>query len=120
MVDHPVGQGGPARPVHELAGSIRAAALSVPGVHAVASTGPIETATLYAGGKVAGVRVTGSRVRVHVVVGRLPVVAVADQVRSVARTVLLANGDHRAVDVVVDDVAETVLADGRAATGRGN
>lgn len=82
----------------ELARTAAEAACSVAGVAGL--TGDPLIATLYPGGRVSGVRLTGDRIEVHVRVDRFPVEPVTRQVRAAVRA---AAGD-RPVDVIVDDV----------------
>jgi hypothetical protein len=93
----------------QVASSVRDAVLAVPGVVRLTPGGPIEVATLYAGGKVVGVRL-GDPVEVHIVVDRLPIPPLAEQVRAAVRTALERSGESHPVEVVVDDVDQAALA----------
>ena len=57
----------------------------------------MEVATLFAGGKVIGLRLSGEVVEVHLVADRVPLPPIADKVAAAARRVLAAAGDDRAV-----------------------
>lgn len=76
----------------------------MPGVARLSAGGAIEIATQFAGGKVLGVLLTPSAVKVHVVVDRVPVPAVAAAAGEAARLALARLDDRRPVDVVVDDI----------------
>lgn len=99
-----------------LATQVRDAALAVPGVARLAAGSAVEIATHFAGGKVVGVRLAGETVQVHLVVDRLPVPPVADQVAAAVREVLTGAGDPRPVQVIVDDLDDAAF---RALAGRG-
>lgn len=91
--------------------AVAAAALGVPGVaRLTGGGGAVTAATHYPGGTVTGVRLAPDKVWVHIVVGRLPLNPVADDVRRVGRGVLDDMRDGRAVEVVVEDLDESVLS----------
>jgi hypothetical protein len=92
----------------QVASKVRDAVLAVPGVTRLTPGGPVEVATLFAGGKVVGVRL-GDAVEVHVAVDRLPIAPLAEQVRAAVRTVLERDGESRPVEVVVDDLEPEAL-----------
>jgi hypothetical protein len=66
--------------------------------------GGVEVATLFPGGKVIGLRLSGEVVEVHLVADRVPLPPIADEAAAAARRVLNAVGDGRDVRVVVEDV----------------
>lgn len=99
----------------DLARAVADAVLEVPGVARLSPGSPVEVATLFAGGKVVGLRLSGDVVEVHVVADRGPLPAVAEQAAVAAKRVLSAAGDGREVVVVVDDVEESAV-DRRART----
>lgn len=92
-----------------LASAVRDAALAVPGVARLTSGGAVEVATQFPGGKVVGVRL-GNPVEVHVAVDRSPIIPVTERVRAAVRAVLDRSGEHRPVEVVVDDIDPVALA----------
>jgi hypothetical protein len=99
-----------------LATKVRDAALAVPGVARLATGTGVVVATYFAGGTVAGVRLAGESVQVHLVVDQLPVLPVADRVEAAVREVLAGADDPRPVQVMVEDVDDTAfhtLAAGR-------
>lgn len=87
-----------------LAKAVAEAVIAVPGVVEMSPGGKVEVATQFAGGKVVGVRLSPAAVTVHMVVDQAPVPMVAAACGEAAHRVLLALGDHRRVDVVVDDI----------------
>lgn len=93
----------------DLALSVAEAVNAVPGVAGLTGGPGVEVATLFAGGKVVGLRLGQERVEVHIVVDKVPLRPVADEAAAAARRVLTAAGDRRGVQLVVDDVvAEAV------------
>jgi hypothetical protein len=85
----------------------QAVALGVAGVAGVARLSPgagVEAATYFAGGKTVGVVVRQDQVRVHIVLGQLPIAEVAERAREAAQRVLRALGAERPVEVVVEDL----------------
>lgn len=93
----------------DLALAVADAVTSVPGV-ARLSPGPgVEVATLFAGGKVIGLRLSGATVAVHIVADQGPLKPIAEEVAAAARRVLSAAGDGRPVTVVVEDVEAAAL-----------
>ena len=92
-----------------LATAVRDAVLGVDGVAGLSAGGPVEVATLYAGGRVSGVRL-GDEVEVHVVVGAVPIGPLGERIRAAVRAVLERAGADRPVEVVVDDVDLAALA----------
>lgn len=99
----------------DLARSVADAVLEVPGVARLSPGSSVEVATLFAGGKVVGLRLSGEVVEVHIVADRVPLPQVAEQASAAAMRVLSAAGDDRQVLVVVDDVEESAV-DRRART----
>jgi hypothetical protein len=99
----------------DVARAVADAVLEVPGVARLSPGSPVEVSTLFAGGKVVGVRLSGDVVEVHIVADRGPLPAVAEQTSIAAKRVLSASGDARDVLVVVDDVEESAV-DRRART----
>lgn len=101
------------RPVlrrEDLARSIADAVTAVPGVAGLTSADSrVEVATLFAGGKVVGLRLGDDTVEIHILVDRPPVQQVANEAVAAARRVLAAVGDERAVRVVVADVVVDAL-----------
>jgi hypothetical protein len=93
----------------DLARAMAEAVLDVPGVARLSPGYPVEVATLFAGGKVVGVRLSGEVVEVHIVAGQVPLPPVAEQASIAAKRVLSAAGDDREVMVVVDDVEESAV-----------
>lgn len=87
-----------------LAQAVAEAVSAVPGVARLSPGGVVEVATQFAGGKVVGILLTPTAVRVHVVIDRVPVPLVAAAVSQAARRALDRLADSRAVDVVVDDI----------------
>lgn len=91
--------------------SVAAAALGVPGVVGLTGgQGAVIAATHYPGGTVTGVRLSAAKVCVHIVVGRLPLGPVADDVRGAVRAALEGMGDTRVVEVVVEDLDESAFS----------
>lgn len=88
----------------ELARALHDEIGRVPGVSRLGGGNGVEASTQYAGGKVVGVSVAGTRIEAQVVACELPVTAVAERVHRAAGLVLLAAGDHRPVRVVITDV----------------
>ena len=97
----------------DVARAVADAVLGVPGVAQLSPGFPVEVATLFAGGKVVGVRLSGEVVEVHIVADRGPLPAVAEEASAAAKRTLSAAGDDRDVMVVVDDV-EASAVDRRA------
>jgi hypothetical protein len=95
--------------VEDVARSVAGAALAVPGVACLSPGEGVETSTQFSGGKIIGVRLSGSTVVVRVVADRVPLEPVAADVRAAVRAVLSATGDDRPVTVFVDDVAVQAL-----------
>jgi hypothetical protein len=94
----------------DLARSIADAVTEVPGVAALTSAdSSVEVATLFAGGKVVGLRLGEDTIEIHIVVNRVPVQPVANEAVAAARRVLSAIGDDRPVRVVVADIALDTL-----------
>ncbi|WP_329110425.1 hypothetical protein OG792_15850 [Micromonospora sp. NBC_01699] len=87
-----------------LATAVRDAVLGVDGVAGLSTGGPVEVATLYAGGKVSGVRLADDLVEVHVTVDAVPIEPLGERIRAAVRSVLERAGADRPVEVVVDDV----------------
>lgn len=92
-----------------LAKAVRDAVLAVDGVAGLGTTGPVEVATRYAGGKIGGIRL-GDEVEVHVTVDPVPIGPVGERIQAAVRAVLERAGVQRPVEVVVDDVDLTGLA----------
>lgn len=88
----------------DIAHAVADAATAVPGVARLSPGSGVEVATLFAGGKVIGVRLSGTAVEVHIVANAAPLQPVATEVNAAVRRVLGAAGDDRPVNVVVDDV----------------
>lgn len=102
--------------LEDLARSIADTVTDVPGVVGLTSADSgVEVATLFAGGKVVGLRLAEDAVEVHIVVDRVPLQPVADEVIAAVRRVLSAVGDDRPVWVVVADV----VLDGLDRRGQG-
>ena len=98
----------------DLARSIADAATQVSGVAGLTGGPGVEVATLFAGGKVVGLRLGDDQVEVHLIADRVPLPPVAQEAAAAVRRVLAAFGDRRSVQVVVDDVvAEAVDRRGR-------
>ena len=93
----------------DLARSVADAVTAVPGVAAMSPGSGVEVATLFAGGKVIGLRLGPDAVDVHIVADRVPLQPVADEAAEAARRVLAAAGDERSVRVVVEDVMMDAL-----------
>jgi hypothetical protein len=98
----------------DLARAVADAVTAVPGVARLSPGAGIEVATMFAGGKVVGLRLAGEVVAVHIVADRTPLPAIADGAAQAARRVLSAVGDDREVRVVVED-ADVVTVDRRQA-----
>jgi hypothetical protein len=94
-----------------LALAVAAAVDSVGGVRRTAGHG-VEVSTQYPGGRVLGVRLGAEAVGVHIIAERLPLEAVAEAVRSAARSALAGLGDSRAVTVAIEDLDVPSLHDG--------
>ncbi|GIG91147.1 hypothetical protein [Plantactinospora endophytica] len=96
---------GPAREADPgtVARRIRDAVLAVPGVTGLTPGGGVEVATLFPGGKIAGIRL-GDPVEVHVEVGPVAIAPVAEQIQAAVRGVLDTFGRDSAVEVVVEDI----------------
>ena len=99
------------RPVRreDLARSVADAVVAVPGVAALSPGSGVEVATLFAGGKVIGLRLGEEAVEVHIVADQVPLQPIADEAAQAARRVLAAAGDDRPVQVVVEDVMVDAL-----------
>jgi hypothetical protein len=93
----------------DLAASIADAVTAVPGVAGLTGGPAVEVATLFAGGKVVGLRVADDEVEIHIVADQAPFWAVADEAAAAALRVLSAAGEDRRVQVVVDDVVLDAL-----------
>jgi len=93
----------------DLARAVADAVTSVPGVVRLSPGTGIEVATLFAGGKVLGLRLSGDSVVVHIVTDRGPLPPIAEEAAAAARRVLLAAGDDRPVDIVVEDIEAPVF-----------
>lgn len=100
-----------------IAQEVARAVEAVPGVARLSPGTVFEVATLYAGGKVVGVRLTPEVVFVHLVLDRLPVAPVAEAARSAATIALDDLGDSRPIEVVVEDLQ---LPEDRLPTGGRN
>ncbi|WP_326558265.1 hypothetical protein [Micromonospora sp. NBC_01796] len=87
-----------------LATAVRDAVLGVDGVSGLSTGGPVEVATLYAGGRIAGVRLGDAGVEVHVTVEAVPIGPLGERIHTAVRAVLERAGADRPVEVVVDDV----------------
>ncbi|MFY1670577.1 hypothetical protein ACN27G_11520 [Plantactinospora sp. WMMB334] len=87
-----------------MATRIRDAVLLVPGVTGLTAGSGIEAATQFPGGKIVGVRL-GDPVEVHVEVGPVPIVPVAEQIQAAVRGVLESFGREASVEVIVEDIA---------------
>lgn len=85
-----------------LAHAVAASVAGVPGVARLSGGAGIEAATLYPGGKVTGVKVSDHRVAVHIAADRLPLPALAGEVRAAARAALASLASEHAVDVVIE------------------
>ncbi len=96
----------------DLAHAAADAALGVPGVARLSPGTGVEVSTQYAGGKVVGVRLTGTEAEVQIVADRVPLPPITDQVAAAVGAVLAAAGDPRHVTVVVADI-EAAAADRR-------
>jgi hypothetical protein len=94
-----------------LALAVAAAVDTVGGVRRTGGPG-VEVATQFPGGRALGVRLGTDEVTVHVVAERLPLEAVADAVRSAARSALAGLDDRRAVAVSIDDLEVPSLPGG--------
>ena len=93
----------------DLARAIEEAVLAVPGV-ARLSRGPgVEVSTLFAGGKVVGLRLSSDPVEVHLVADAAPLTPVAEAAAEAAMRALRAAGDERPVQVVIEDVEAVAL-----------
>lgn len=101
----------------DLALSVAEAVLAVPGVAALHPGFGVEVATLFSGGKVVGVRLSGETVQVYLTANRVPLQPVAEEAAAAAGRVLSAAGDPRPVEVVVADVTTAAL--NRRTTARG-
>jgi len=93
----------------DLAHAVADAVTAVPGVAGLSPGGGVEVSTLFAGGKVVGVRLAGEAVEVHLVAGRVPVQEVAQAAADAALRVLRAAGDERGVSVIVEDVVDRAV-----------
>jgi len=93
----------------DLARAVADAVTSVPGVARLSPGTGVEVATLFAGGKVVGLRLSGTAVAVHIVADAGPLQAIADEAAAAARRVLMAAGDSRPVNVVIEDVEAAAL-----------
>ena len=103
----------------DLARAVADAVVDVPGVARLHPGTGVEVATLFPGGKVIGLRLSGEVVEVHLVADRVPLPPVADEAAAAARRVLAAAGDGRDVRVVVEDV-EASAVERRAHTRSGS
>jgi hypothetical protein len=93
----------------DLARAVADAVLKVAGVARLSPGSPVEVATLFAGGKVVGLRLSGEMVEVHIVADRGPLPQVGEEASAAAKRVLSAAGDDREVMVVVDDADESAV-----------
>ena len=103
----------------DLARAVADAVIDVPGVARLHPGTGVEVATLFPGGKVIGLRLSGEAVEVHLVADRVPLPPVADEAAGAAQRVLAAAGDGRDVRVVVEDV-EASAVERRAHTRSGS
>lgn len=87
-----------------LAQAVADAVASVPGIARMSSGPGVPVGTQYAGGTVSGVKLRDELVVAHVVLDRLPVLAVTEPALSAAEAALRALGDSRPVELVVDDI----------------
>jgi hypothetical protein len=103
-----------------IAATIRDAVLAIPGVARLTPGTAVEVATLFAGGKVCGIRL-GDPVEVHVaVLDRTPIPALAEEIRGAVKRILGSVGEHpRCIDVVVDDIEPAVVHAGERSAGAG-
>jgi len=88
----------------DIARAVADAVIDVPGVARLSPGTGVEVATLFPGGKVIGLRLSGEVVEVHLVADRVPLPPIADEAAAAAGRVLSAAGDPRDVLVVIDDV----------------
>jgi hypothetical protein len=88
----------------DLARTVADAVLDVPGVAGLTGGPGVEVATLFAGGKVVGLRIGDGAVDVHLVADRIPLHQVAEDAAAAAQRVLSAVGDPRQVNIVIEDV----------------
>ncbi|WP_422769648.1 hypothetical protein ACN28C_23280 [Plantactinospora sp. WMMC1484] len=107
-VGRPEGGGAGVGPVRKadpaaVATRVRDAVLLVPGVAGLTAGSGIEAATQFPGGKIVGVRL-GDPVEVHVEVGPVPIVPVAEQIQAAVRGVLESFGREASVEVIVEDI----------------
>jgi hypothetical protein len=93
----------------DLAHAVADAVTAVPGVARLSPGSGVEVSTIYAGGKVVGLRLSGDVVAVHIVADRVPLQPVADEAAAAARRALTAAGDDRDVNVVIEDVEAAAL-----------
>lgn len=93
----------------DLARALAGAVTAVPGVAELSPGTSVEVSTLFANGKVVGVRLGDDTVEIHVVADRLPLPPVANEVARAARRVLAAAGVDAAVHVVIEDVVTSAL-----------
>ena len=93
----------------DLARAVADAVVDVPGVTRLSPGTGVEVATLFAGGKVIGLRLSGEVVEVHLVADRVPLPPIADEAAAAARRVLSAAGDPRDVLVVMEDVEASAV-----------
>lgn len=101
-----------------LAGAVAAAVTAVPGVVGLRGGTGVPVATYHPGGRVLGVRLAPDTVAVHVAVDRLPLAPVVTAVADAVRGVLATAADPRRVDVVIEDVSDTAVADALLASRR--
>lgn len=101
----------------DLAISVADAVLTVPGVAALHPGFGVEVATLFSGGKVVGVRLSGETVQIYLTADRVPLRPVAEEAATAAGRVLAAAGDPRPVEIVVADVTTDAVI--RRTTARG-
>jgi len=101
----------------DLALSVADAVLAVPGVAALHPGFGVEVATLFSGGKVVGVRLSGETVQIYLTAERVPLQPIADEAAKAAGRVLAAAGDPRPVEIVVADVTTDAVI--RRTTARG-
>ncbi len=93
----------------DLALSVADAVLAVPGVAALHPGFGVEVSTLFSGGKVVGVRLSGETVQIYVTADRVPLQPVAEEAATAAGRVLAAAGDPRPVDIVIADVTDAAV-----------
>jgi len=88
----------------DIARSVADAVTAVPGVAGLHPGFGVEVATLFSGGKVIGLRLSGDAVELCITADRVPLTPVAEAAAAAAHRVLAALGDDRPINVVVADV----------------